>query len=138
MKSANIDRRRNHGPARAQGGSVRGTNSDNLDRTTRQSDNSNEIINTNDGSGNLVAQMYHGTPYIDELVGMRLEHGRVYVHQDERSECEPAATGKASTTRASGRHKRARSKYGTPNKRTCPAFFAQAFRVGFRDANIGE
>ena len=27
-------------------------------------------------------QVYHGTQYIDEVAGLRLPHGRAYVHQD--------------------------------------------------------
>ena len=27
-------------------------------------------------------QVYHGTQYIDEIVAVRLQHGRAYVHQD--------------------------------------------------------
>jgi hypothetical protein len=62
-------------------------------------------------------QVYYGTRYIDEVVGLRVKdqgraldmrttaharcagtarQGQVYLHQDERSEREPPATGKAS------------------------------------------
>jgi len=54
--------------------------------------NKNQIIETRDGSGNLKMQVYHAEcdqggsmkGYIDEVVGLRLEHGRVYAHQAER------------------------------------------------------
>jgi RHS repeat-associated protein len=43
----------------------------------------NQIIETRDGSGNLETQVYHGTQYIDEVVGQRIaDMGRIYVHQD--------------------------------------------------------
>jgi RHS repeat-associated protein len=41
------------------------------------------IIQTTDGSENMVQQFIHGTQYIDELVMMRRAgHGDLYVHQD--------------------------------------------------------
>jgi len=54
--------------------------------------NRNQIIETRDGSGNLTMQVYHAEcdqggsmkGYIDEVVGLRLEQGRVYAHQAER------------------------------------------------------
>jgi hypothetical protein len=61
--------------------------------------------------------MYHGTQHIDELVSMRLKHRRAYIHQDERSECEPAATAKACTTRASGRQAGSQQAGTTPAQR---------------------
>ncbi len=36
-------------------------------------------------------QVYHGTQYIDEVAGLRLPHGRAYVHQGSRSELSRAA-----------------------------------------------
>jgi RHS repeat-associated protein len=53
--------------------------------------NAHQIIETRDGSGTMVSQVYHGTRYIDEVVGLRLPEGRAYIHQGERSEREPAA-----------------------------------------------
>ena len=42
-----------------------------------------KIIETRDGSGNMVRQMIHGTQYIDELVMVRVNNkGDLYVHQD--------------------------------------------------------
>jgi RHS repeat-associated protein len=41
------------------------------------------IIQTTDGSENMVQQFIHGTQYIDELVMMRRAgHGDLYIHQD--------------------------------------------------------
>ena len=55
------------------------------------------IIETRDGSGNMVQQNIHGTRYIDELVMVRVkDKGELYVHQGERSEQKRPATGKAS------------------------------------------
>ncbi len=47
----------------------------------------NQIIETHDGNGKLINQVYHGTQYIDEIVAMRTEYGRVYVHQAEGDQC---------------------------------------------------
>ncbi|GJM25785.1 MAG: hypothetical protein DHS20C16_22000 [Phycisphaerae bacterium] len=59
------------------------SNSGDLDGVTEYYHNSNQIIETRDGSGNLETQVYHGTQYIDEVVGQRIANmGRVYVHQD--------------------------------------------------------
>ncbi|MCB9850298.1 MAG: hypothetical protein H6817_06295 [Phycisphaerales bacterium] len=45
--------------------------------------NGNQIIETRDGSNNVELQVYHGTRYIDEVVGMRVaDLGRLYAHQD--------------------------------------------------------
>jgi hypothetical protein len=53
-----------------------------FDGVTEYYHNSNQIIETRDGSGNLETQVYHGTQYIDEVVGQRIANmGRVYVHQ---------------------------------------------------------
>ena len=42
---------------------------------------------TRDGSGNVELQVYHGTRYIDEVVGLRVKDlGRLYASQGERSE----------------------------------------------------
>jgi len=44
---------------------------------------SQKIIETRDGSGNLYQQFIHGTQYIDELVMVRVaDKGDLYVHQD--------------------------------------------------------
>jgi len=58
------------------------TNSGDHDATWRYYYHGHQIIQANDGSGNLLMQVYHGTRYIDEVVAMRLPHGRAYVHQD--------------------------------------------------------
>jgi len=58
------------------------TNSGDHDATWRYYYKGHQIIQANDGSGNLLMQVYHGTCYIDEVVAMRLPHGRAYVHQD--------------------------------------------------------
>ena len=59
------------------------SNSGDLDGVTEYYHNRNQIIETRDGSGNLETQVYHGTQYIDEVVGQRIAAmGRVYVHQD--------------------------------------------------------
>ncbi|MCK4659616.1 MAG: hypothetical protein KAV82_08870 [Phycisphaerae bacterium] len=58
------------------------TNSGQHDGTVVYYYRGHQIVQTNDGSGNLLMQVYHGTQYIDEIVSMRLEHGRAYVHQD--------------------------------------------------------
>jgi len=58
------------------------TNSGDHNATWRYYYRGHQIIQANDGSGNLLMQVYHGTRYIDEVVAMRLPHGRAYVHQD--------------------------------------------------------
>ncbi len=59
------------------------SNSGDLDGVTEYYHNRNQIIETRDGSGNLETQVYHGTQYSDEVVGMRVAGlGRIYVHQD--------------------------------------------------------
>jgi hypothetical protein len=59
------------------------SNSGDLDGVTAYYHNRNQIIETRDGSGNLETQVYHGTQYIDEVVGQRIANmSRVYVHQD--------------------------------------------------------
>ena len=58
------------------------TNSGDHDATWRYYYHGHQIIQANDGSGNLLMEVYHGTLYIDEVVAMRLPHGRAYVHQD--------------------------------------------------------
>ncbi|MEZ6084654.1 MAG: RHS repeat-associated core domain-containing protein [Phycisphaerae bacterium] len=59
------------------------SNSGDLDGVTEYYHNGTQIIETRDGSGNLETQVYHGTQYIDEVVGQRIaDMGRVYVHQD--------------------------------------------------------
>ena len=61
------------------------SNSGNLDGTTVFYYNDRwQVLETRDGSGNLVMQVYPGTQYVDEVVGLRLkDRGRVYVHQAE-------------------------------------------------------
>ncbi len=59
------------------------SNSGDLDGVTEYYHNDHQIIETRDGSGDLETQVYHGTQYIDEVVGQRIaDMGRVYVHQD--------------------------------------------------------
>jgi len=59
------------------------TNSGELDGTIVYFYNGHQIIETRDGSGNVESQVYHGTRYIDEVVGLRVkDQGRVYLHQD--------------------------------------------------------
>jgi RHS repeat-associated protein len=59
------------------------SNSGDLDGVTEYYHHGNQIIETRGGSGNLETQVYHGTQYIDEVVGQRIANmGRVYVHQD--------------------------------------------------------
>ena len=68
-------------PARRSGESV----SDVLDigKTQVYLYDGQKIIQTNDGSGNMIRQLIHGTQYIDELVQMRAaDKGDLYVHQD--------------------------------------------------------
>jgi len=59
------------------------TNSGDLDGTIVYLYNGHQIIETRDGSGNVESQVYHGTRYIDEVVGLRVkDQGRVYLQQD--------------------------------------------------------
>jgi len=59
------------------------TNSGEYDKTDLYLYNGHKIIETRDGSGNMVSQFIHGTQYIDELVMMRVkDKGDLYVHQD--------------------------------------------------------
>jgi len=59
------------------------TNSGDLDGVTVYLYNGHQIIETRDGSGNVETQVYHGTRYIDEVVGLRVkDQGRAYLHQD--------------------------------------------------------
>ncbi len=59
------------------------TNSGNLDATTVYLYHGQQIIETRDGSSNVVAQFIHGTRYIDELVMARItDKGEFYTHQD--------------------------------------------------------
>ncbi|MCB9850297.1 MAG: hypothetical protein H6817_06290 [Phycisphaerales bacterium] len=63
------------------------TNSGDLDGTTVYLYNGSQIIETRDGSNNVELQVYHGTRYIDEVVGMRVQDlGRLYAHQAERAQ----------------------------------------------------
>jgi RHS repeat-associated protein len=60
------------------------TNSGDIDGTTVYYWDKNQIVETRDGSGNVQMQVYHGTQYIDEVVGLKLaDFGRVYLHQAE-------------------------------------------------------
>jgi len=48
--------------------------------------NGQQIIETRNGSNNMVQQFIHGTQYIDELVMVRVkDKGDLYVHQDARA-----------------------------------------------------
>ncbi|MCH8991812.1 MAG: hypothetical protein IIA44_08720 [Acidobacteria bacterium] len=59
------------------------TNSGDLDATTVFLYDRHKIIETRDGSSNVVAQFIHGTRYIDELVMARITgKGDFYYHQD--------------------------------------------------------
>ena len=58
------------------------SNSGDHDGTWRYYYKGHQIVQADDGSGNLLMQVYHGTQYIDEVAGLRLPHGRAYVHQD--------------------------------------------------------
>jgi len=59
------------------------TNSGDLDGTTVYLYHGQQIIETRDGSGNVELQVYHGTRYIDEVVGLRVKDvGRLYASQD--------------------------------------------------------
>jgi len=59
------------------------TNSGDLDGTTKYLYKGWQIVETRDGSDNLVQQFIHGTQYIDELVMVRTkDKGELYYHQD--------------------------------------------------------
>jgi RHS repeat-associated protein len=59
------------------------TNAGDLDGTVVYYYNGQQMIETRDGSGNVLMQVVHGTRYIDEVVQLFLQNaGRVYVHQD--------------------------------------------------------
>ncbi|MBD3235189.1 MAG: hypothetical protein GF330_00605, partial [Candidatus Eisenbacteria bacterium] len=59
------------------------TNSGDFDGTVKYYYSGWRIIETRDGSDNMVQQLIHGTQYIDELVMMRVaDKGDLYVHQD--------------------------------------------------------
>ena len=60
-----------------------GTNSGDYNATVIYLCDGHKIIETRDGSDNVVQQFIHGTQYIDELVMMRVkDKGDLYVHQD--------------------------------------------------------
>ena len=64
------------------------TNSGDLDATTVYLYHGQQIIETRDGSSNVVAQFIHGTQYIDELVMARITaKGDFYYHQDADFNC---------------------------------------------------
>jgi LytS/YehU family sensor histidine kinase len=45
--------------------------------------NRHQIIETRNGSDEVTLQVYPGTRYIDEVVGLRVkDQGRLYAHQD--------------------------------------------------------
>ena len=59
------------------------TNSGDFDGTVVYLFDGHKIIETRDGSNNVVRQFIHGTQYIDELVMMRaIDKGDLYIHQD--------------------------------------------------------
>jgi RHS repeat-associated protein len=59
------------------------TNSGDLDGTTVYLYNRHQIIETRNGSDEVTLQVYPGTRYIDEVVGLRVkDQGRLYAHQD--------------------------------------------------------
>ncbi|MEK6675041.1 MAG: RHS repeat-associated core domain-containing protein [Planctomycetota bacterium] len=59
------------------------TNTGTFDATWRYFYDGQKIVETRDGSGNMVQQFIHGTGYIDELIQMRVkDKGDLYVHQD--------------------------------------------------------
>ncbi|MEK6674488.1 MAG: RHS repeat-associated core domain-containing protein [Planctomycetota bacterium] len=59
------------------------TNTGTFDATWRYFYDGQKIVETRDGSGNMVQQFIHGTRYIDELILMRVkDKGDLYVHQD--------------------------------------------------------
>jgi hypothetical protein len=46
--------------------------------------NRHQIIETRNGSDEVMLQVYPGTRYIDEIVGLRVkDQGRLYAHQAE-------------------------------------------------------
>jgi hypothetical protein len=54
-----------------------------LDGTTVYLYNRHQIIETRNGSDEVMLQVYPGTRYIDEVVGLRVkDQGRLYAHQD--------------------------------------------------------
>jgi hypothetical protein len=54
-----------------------------LDGTTVYLYNRHQIIETRNGSDEVTLQVYPGTRYIDEVVGLRVkDQGRLYAHQD--------------------------------------------------------
>jgi YD repeat-containing protein len=60
------------------------TNSGDLDGTTVYLYNRHQIIETRNGSDEVTLQVYPGTRYIDEVVGLRVkDEGRLYAHQAE-------------------------------------------------------
>ncbi|MEK6675465.1 MAG: RHS repeat-associated core domain-containing protein, partial [Planctomycetota bacterium] len=59
------------------------SNTGTFDATWRYFYDGQKIIETRNGSGDMVQQFIHGTRYIDELVMMRVkDKGDLYVHQD--------------------------------------------------------
>jgi RHS repeat-associated protein len=59
------------------------TNSGDLDGTTVYLYHRHQIIETRNGSDEVTLQVYPGTRYIDEVVGLRVkDQGRLYAHQD--------------------------------------------------------
>ena len=59
------------------------TNSGQHDKTEVYLYDGQKIIETRDGSNNMVQQFIHGTQYIDELVMIRVKNkGELYIHQD--------------------------------------------------------
>ena len=59
------------------------TNSGQYDKTEVYLYDGQKIIETRDGSNNMVQQFIHGTQYIDELVMIRVkDKGELYIHQD--------------------------------------------------------
>jgi YD repeat-containing protein len=60
------------------------TNSGDLDGTTVYLYHRHQIIETRNGSDEVTLQVYPGTRYIDEVVGLRVkDQGRLYAHQAE-------------------------------------------------------
>ena len=59
------------------------SNSGDLEATTRYYYDGQKIIETRDGSNNMVQQFIQGTQYIDELVMVRVaSKGDLYIYQD--------------------------------------------------------
>ncbi len=72
------------------------TNSGDSDETVVYLYDGEKMIETRDGSNNMVCQFIHDVQHIDELVMMRAkDRGDLYVHQGERGEWDRAATAKA-------------------------------------------